>query len=101
MKKSTELKQILSLCRQFGVLKVRVDNIEIEFAQASSVHYSPNQAISPISPPDIPGEPISEDKPPTEDELLYWSSGYDPSDNRDKPAGIGALAEDRLLDPKR
>lgn len=63
------LKEILPLCKEFNVKKLRLDNLEVEF----------NDQIDNIQVPFLDGAPLKEqiggELKPTQDELLYWSTG--------------------------
>lgn len=66
-----KLKDLLGLAKELGVKKIKVDGFEAEFF---------DQLIP--SEIELPKESLK----PTDDELLYWSSGYDPKVEAEQPA---------------
>lgn len=60
-----KLKAVLSLCSQYGLKRIKLNEIEIEFG---------DKIIQDQKPQDIG---IQAERMPTDDELLLWSSGVD------------------------
>lgn len=56
-----ELREVLALAKQFHAKRIKFGDIEVELF-----------AAVPVPEPIVPVE--EDEKPPTEDELLFWST---------------------------
>lgn len=60
-----EFKKLVKLGRSVGAVKIKAGDFEMEF---------PPWSMTPQT--SVP----TDDKTPTEEDMLYWSSGFDPKD---------------------
>lgn len=87
--KSAELKKIFKFCIENGVKTLKIEGIEVEFfgqdekglgiAPRPSLESKDRRSLAAVS--DL-GTPDEEAIPPNDDDLLFWSCGYSPSDQR-------------------
>lgn len=68
-----KLKEYLKIAKSFGLSYLNIDGVEIGFNTKTV-----GMPISQLKQEDIPKH-----ETPTEDELMYWSSGFDPREERE------------------
>jgi len=74
MMTSLEVKTLIELARAHGARRLKVDGFEVELGPVPSAQDEPRKI--PIG---------DEEKAPTEDQLLFWSSGYQPEIEAEEP----------------
>lgn len=72
-----DLDKILKVCSDHNVKKIKLDNLEVEFGE-------PRQVAIPVFDSPLK-EKIGGELKPTEDQLLYWSTGEPLVDVEAKP----------------
>ena len=74
-----ELKALLKVCKEFGVLKLKTAEVELEMTEQSNMSPAIDNALNgPSNALDgrlNTGLPMLDGKQLTEDDLLTWSSG--------------------------
>lgn len=66
-----ELNDLIAMCKKNGIKRIKHGDIELEF---SSHDLETTTATEFFKPGKMPGD----------DELLYWSSGYSPTEEREE-----------------
>jgi hypothetical protein len=70
-----ELKRVLELCREHGVLRFKGPSLELELSEATQHSLGLDQALKTPVESITAGLPMLNGQQLTEDDLINWSSG--------------------------
>lgn len=74
--KLTEIKKIIAIGNKTGVKRIKMGDFEVEFKEGPSAAVDMDKLAEGFKP--AKGLP-------TEDEMLYWSSGFDAENKEEQP----------------
>jgi hypothetical protein len=76
-----EMTKFLTFCKKIGLKRIKTEDFEADFSEIGLELKKDNMA--PVSSGEISkGQEIESEPLPTEDDLLYYSSDYDPRENK-------------------
>lgn len=76
--------KLLNFCKKNGIKRIKLGDFEADFAE---IRLKEKTKIKKEKPRPITQEPIQTEPLPTEDELLFWSTNYDPKEDNQEHIG--------------